>query len=85
MATGTILLASNIPVFKEIYEGNAIYFNPNNMESIIGAIKECKNMNFKVRQEKTEKAQEFTRIYSRSKMAKTTLEVYEKVYNEQGK
>jgi len=34
MSVGTLVLASDIPVLKEVYKGNAVYFNPYDYTSI---------------------------------------------------
>lgn len=38
MSSGTIVVASNIPVFKEIYDGAAVFFDPTERQSIVEAL-----------------------------------------------
>ena len=77
MASGTIVLASDIPVFKEIYEDNVIYFNPLDTSSIEKAMKSVLGMKSDLRMEKIGKAKDFVERYSWAKMAKETLRIYE--------
>ena len=76
MASGTLVLASDIPIFKEIYQGNAMYFNPVDIESIKNTIEEVLKMDTKLRVKKIEKAKDFVKSYSWTKMAEETLKVY---------
>lgn len=76
---GTLLLASQIPVFNEIYEDNAIYFNPLDFSSIETAMRKALNMHEFERIERIKKSQEFVKKYSWRKMAEETLKVYEEV------
>jgi glycosyltransferase involved in cell wall biosynthesis len=81
MRAGTLVLASDIPVFREIYKENAIYFDPMDFTSIEKAMEEVLNMNAHLREEKVGKAKNFVKRYSWAKMAKETLKIYEKVGN----
>jgi glycosyltransferase involved in cell wall biosynthesis len=76
MAAGTLVLAAQTPVFKEIYQENAIYFNPLDFTSIEKTMRNVMEMNPDLRKEKIEKAQDFVKRYSWAKMAKETLKVY---------
>jgi len=76
MKAGTLVLASDIPVFKEIYKDNAIYFNPLDFTLIEKALEEALGMNPGLRDERVNKAKDFVKRYSWAKMAKETLEVY---------
>ena len=76
MASGTLVLASDIPVFKEIYMDNAVYFNPTDMNSIKDAMEKVLNMDEGTRGDKIEKAKDFVKRYSWAKMAKETLNIY---------
>jgi glycosyltransferase involved in cell wall biosynthesis len=62
--------------FKEIYQENAIYFNPLDFTSIEKTMRNVIEMNPDLRKEKIEKAQDFVKRYSWAKMAKETLKVY---------
>lgn len=79
MNSGTILLASEIPVFKEVYGKNAIYFNPFDFSSIEKAMQNVIEMDPEIRKEKIEEAQKFSKRYSWAKMANEMLEVYREV------
>jgi glycosyltransferase involved in cell wall biosynthesis len=79
MKAGTLLLASDIPVFKEIYKDNAIYFNPYDFSKIVFALKEALNMSDKKRKKLIERAQKFSERYAWRKMAWETLRVYNSV------
>lgn len=79
MRAGTLVLASQIPIFNEIYEDNAIYFNPLDFSSIETAMIKAINMHEFERIERIKKAQEFVKKYSWRKMAEETLKVYEEV------
>ncbi|MCX6705382.1 MAG: glycosyltransferase family 1 protein [Candidatus Woesebacteria bacterium] len=77
MASGTLVLASDIPVFREIYKDNAIYFNPLDISSIEKVMGNVLEMNICLRSEKIEKAKNFVKRYSWAKMAEETLKIYE--------
>ena len=77
MASGTIVIASDIPVFKEIYKDKVIYFDPMEVKSIEKAMENVLKMNSDVRTSKIESAKDFVKRYSWAKMAKETLRVYE--------
>lgn len=76
MASGTLVLASDIPVFREIYEGNVLYFNPYDFSSIAKVMKDALEMGSEERGKIISKGQEFIKRYSWSKMAQETLMVY---------
>ena len=74
---GTLLLASDIPVLKEVFKDNAVYFDPLDPTSISQAMQRVLKMDPSERSERIAKAQEFAKRYSWAKMAKETLEIYE--------
>ena len=79
IASGSLVLASDIPVFKEIYEDNVLYFNPKEVNSLVEAMKKVMKIS---REEKTRiltRTKDFIKKYSWQKMAKETLEVYQKI------
>ena len=76
MAAGTLVIASNIPVLKEVYKNNAIYFDPNNPNDIAKTMNLILNISEKERIKRVKKAKEFVKIYSWDKMAKETLRIY---------
>ena len=76
MQLETLVLASEIPVFKEVYKDNAIYFNPFDFSDIAKKMDFAKDLSKEKRKEIITKAREFTKNYSWMKMAEETLEVY---------
>lgn len=79
MTVGTLTLASDIPVFKEIYKDNAIYFNPLDANSIKKTMEDVLKMDEKDKKEKIVKAKNFVKQYSWAKMAEETLKVYNSI------
>lgn len=79
IASGTILLASNIPVFKEIFSSHAFYFNPLDVSSISGTMQSVIKMNPEDKFRYISSAQAFIKKYSWQKMARETLDVYNQV------
>jgi glycosyltransferase involved in cell wall biosynthesis len=77
MSSGTLLLASDIPVFKEIYQDNAIYFDPESIDSIEKALESVFKMSEGTRNEKIKKGKDFVKRHSWVKMARETLDLYE--------
>ena len=77
MRAGTLVLASDISVFKEIYKDNAIYFDPMDFTSIEKVMENVFEMDKDVRIRRIEKGKDFVKRYSWAKMAKETLEIYE--------
>lgn len=77
MSVGTLVLASDIPVLKEVYKAHASYFNPYDYTSIEKAMEDVLSLEALARKEKIEEAREFAKRYSWDKMARETLKVYE--------
>jgi len=75
--SGTLPIVSDIPVLKETYKDNAVYFNPYDFSSIEKAMEEVLSMDADTRTNFISKAQEFAKGYSWDKMAQETLRVYE--------
>jgi glycosyltransferase involved in cell wall biosynthesis len=78
MASGSVALVSEIVVFKEIYKDKAIYFNPYDFSSIERAMKDVVEMSGQKRSKMIGEGKRFVKRYSWEKMAKETLNVYEK-------
>lgn len=76
MAAGTLVLASDTPVFREIYYKNAFYFDLNNAENISELMLKVKGMSEKDRNLKILESQKFLKRYSWSNMARETLNIY---------
>lgn len=77
MNSGTLVLASNIPVYNEIYGKNALYFNPLDFSSIEKSMKEVLQIEATERSTRISEAREFAKNYSWDKMAAETLKIYE--------
>lgn len=78
MALGTPVLASNIPIFKEIYGDVAIYFDPKNADSFIQALDTLQSANKK---ELSSSGQHLSQKYSWEKAAQETLTFYTQALN----
>lgn len=78
LSAGTLVLASDIPVFKEVYKDNVVYFNPFNFASIAEAMNEVIDLDPKIRHAAIARGQKFVQRYSWRKMAEQTLVQYEK-------
>ncbi len=79
LSLGCTVLASNISVFHEILGDHAVYFEPNDPESIAGAISGC--MKKVAPNKESEILQNFLKQYSWKKLAKETLQIYDRVVN----
>ena len=76
IASGTLVLASNIPVFKEVYENNALYFDPYDVSSMAKSMQGAIDMKQEQREKMIKKGQEFIKRYSWDRTAKETLKIY---------
>jgi|SRR3972149_3721583 len=74
---GTLVLASEIPVLKEIYKKHAIYFNPFDFSSIVKAMETALSMSKEERDARIAESKDFVKVYSWNKMAQETLAIYE--------
>jgi glycosyltransferase involved in cell wall biosynthesis len=74
---GTLVLASEIPVLKEIYKEHAIYFNPFDFSSIAKAMEYALSMTSQERAARIAESHDFVKRYSWNKMAQETLAIYE--------
>jgi glycosyltransferase involved in cell wall biosynthesis len=77
MQSGTLVLASEIPVFKEVYKDATTYFNPLDFTSIEKTIRMSLEMGKEEREERIEKGKVLAGKFSWDKMAKETLKIYE--------
>ena len=77
ISCGTIILCSNIPIFREIYQGHAFYFDPKDTGSISSTLYSVAIMNRVDKNKYIKSAQDFIKKYSWQKMASETLKVYE--------
>ncbi|OGH14363.1 MAG: hypothetical protein A2687_01920 [Candidatus Levybacteria bacterium RIFCSPHIGHO2_01_FULL_38_26] len=76
MANKCLVLASDIPTFREICGGVGVYFDPKNSEEIAKNLIPVLDSGDKYR-DKIEKGFERVKMFSWEKMAKETLRVYE--------
>jgi glycosyltransferase involved in cell wall biosynthesis len=76
MSVGTLALVSDIPVFREIYQKAAFYFNPYDFSSIQKTMEDVYELDLKKRKLMIERGKEFVNQYSWRKMAQQTLSVY---------
>jgi glycosyltransferase involved in cell wall biosynthesis len=80
MAAGTLVLTSDISVFRETYGKIPFYFNPYDYSSIEKKLKEVLALGEEERSNWILGGQKFARRYSWFKMAKQTIKVYEDCY-----
>jgi len=78
MACGTTVLASDIPVFKEIAKDVPYYFNPYNQESIIKALDDSIIKN----DSKINAGLEMVKKFTWENTVKETLAIYQKILNQ---
>jgi len=74
MAAGSPVLASNIPIFNEIYKKGAIYFDSQEAESLIRAIQKLEKSN---REKIIKNGLKVSKLYNWDRMARETLIAYE--------
>lgn len=79
MSCGTICLASEIFVFKEVYQKSAIYFNPYDFTSIAETMKKVMQFTPQEREKYLKLGAQQVKKYSWEKMARQTLEVYNQI------
>ncbi len=79
IASGTVVLASDIPVFKEIYGDNVYYFNPYKVDSLVECMKNVVKLNFIDKSNIVEMSRKILPKYNWKEMAIKTLELYKKL------
>jgi glycosyltransferase involved in cell wall biosynthesis len=79
LASGTPVIASNIPIFHEIYKDQAKFFEPKNSADFVEAVRRVEKLN---RTKFSKAARQFAQQYDWSKMASQTLAVYNKAVQE---
>lgn len=77
ISAGAVVVASDIPVLKEVYEDSIFYFDPYSVDSIADNLKKVINLSKSEKDKKIMFSQNFIKRYSWAKMAKETLAVYE--------
>ncbi len=80
MTTGCLIASSNTSSLPEVYHEEAITFNPRKLQSMEKAIKKALRLKPQERTRQIEMAKEKSKDFSWSKTAKTTSEVYKKVF-----
>lgn len=75
MSFGTSVLASDIPIFKEIYQDVAFYFSPHSIASFIQAVHALEQKSDAQNKEGVQLA----KTYSWEKMAEQTIELYKEI------
>lgn len=78
---GTILCASNIKIFREIYKDKAFYFDPYNKNDIAQKMIKVKDLPFHQKQKMIKAGIVFSNSFDWGKTAKETLEVYKNLYS----
>jgi glycosyltransferase involved in cell wall biosynthesis len=81
---GTLLCASDIPIFREVYSEHAIYFDPLNINSIVEKLNQTIKIPDQERKNRINASQNFVKRYSWSKMAEQTIKIYEEAYKSEG-
>jgi len=79
MSLKCLVIASDIPAFREIAQDEILYFNPKDVDDISNKLKGIVKNEEKYKKEKLDKAFEKTKKFSWEKSAKETLKVYEEV------
>lgn len=78
----TVLLASDIPVFKEVYENSAIYFDPKDSKDLINKLKKVLDMDKSRRLSHIKRSQKILKKYSWTRSAEETIKIYKSVYKD---
>jgi len=77
MASSCLVVASDIPSFKEVCQEAAVYFDPYSISNIKEKISFAYNLDKKVKEDYIKKGLERVKQFSWKKMARQTLKVYE--------
>jgi glycosyltransferase involved in cell wall biosynthesis len=77
MSLRCLVVASDIPAFREIAGENALYFNPQDLADIHAKLKNVLENGEKYKEEKLEKAFNKSQQFSWRKAAEQTLNIYE--------
>ena len=79
MAAGTIVAASDISVFKEVFGNAALYFDPHDTNEMAEVLASTLELSSKKRKEYLNRGKQNITRFSWRKMAQETLEVYEAI------
>lgn len=77
MAMNTPVLASDIPIFRELYKDHAQLFDPHSVSALVSTIKKIQTMNKEEVNLMTKKAKEYVSRFNWKKMAQETLLGYQ--------
>lgn len=75
LATGLPAIVSDIPIFREVYQDSALYFNPSDPVSVYEALQQAVTQRAKL----ISKAQTVLKRYSWREMSQTVLTTYQKI------
>jgi len=78
MSSGSLLIVSDIKVFREVYGDEAIYFDSKSVNSMAATMFEVMKMGSAEKEKRIKSGQKFVKRYSWAKMARETLNIYEK-------
>jgi glycosyltransferase involved in cell wall biosynthesis len=81
MSVGCPVLASNIPVFREVYGQSARFFNPEDIDSIYNAIKKFLSLPEFKKKSLLKKGKKKAEQYSWKETAQNTLNIYESCFS----
>jgi glycosyltransferase involved in cell wall biosynthesis len=73
MAAGTLVIASDIPIFHEVYKSQAIFFNPKSISHFEIVAEYVANLDQRRRQKRLEQSLNLSLTYKWSEMVKITL------------
>ncbi len=82
MSVGTVVLASDIPVFREIYKDIPIYFNPREVLSFGRALEKVLSMSESKRFEIIRRGKRLASSYSWERMVNEIAGIYSRLENE---
>ena len=77
LVNNCLVLASDIPVHREIFEDSLIYFNPNDERDLEEKMRDVLNLDNKTREELVKKGKNIVKKFSWEDTAHQTLKVYE--------
>ncbi len=81
MSAGGLVLASDIPVHREIFEDSVIYFDPYKLDDLLSKLKFLLNIKREERNKIIKKGIEKAKEFSWKKTAEQTLRVYNSLSN----
>ncbi|MBD3279714.1 MAG: glycosyltransferase [Candidatus Pacebacteria bacterium] len=79
MAAGVPVLASKIPIFQEIYQDAALYFNPYAVDELVQTIKQVSKT--RLRKKLINQGQKLAQQYSWQQLTEQTWQSYQSVLN----